>query len=323
MAKSVSLKPKKKKVRRSASKLMEPTASSMMKVSGFEEDKKSVRSMRDWVNGLRGLKPPPKRSKAKSKKKKPKGPSLKSVARSLKKKFVKSRAKKSKKKPISKSRSKAKGKSAKRGKTATKKKAGLKKKKGKKGKTPAKKKKVKKKKPKKKAPEPETPQVAVETIMLGGNDAGEREKSAENRNQQFFQEMRFEPEPEVTNLQVQIAGEIDREDERETGVIYSMSNNERRLDLENQPGMHLEYQTDDGEQVKLEFGPEDQIIEHIFTMHWSQVDKILLRAKVAGKVAPPSKRMTILEVGRDVYSKERNMLGGGSNVLDVQLEGRC
>lgn len=242
----------------------------------------------------------------------------------MKKKFIKNKLKKSKKKkPISKSRSKAKGKSAiraKKGKSALKKK-------GKKGKSQIKKKKPKKKKikkvkKKKDKIEQEEPEVAIEKIMLGGVDLEPEEREVEKRNQQFFQEMQMdlEPEPEIMKLQVQNAGEIDRENEREAGVLVSLSKNRRQFDVENQPGMHVEYQTEDALHIKLAFGPEDQIIEHIFTMHWSQIDKILLRAKVAGKVAPPSKRMTILEAGEDVYSKERKFLGRPENLREMEFE---
>ena len=58
-----------KKMKRRNSKLMEPTASSMMKDSSYRNSKKEITNMGQWINNLRGLKPPPKRSKTKSKKK--------------------------------------------------------------------------------------------------------------------------------------------------------------------------------------------------------------------------------------------------------------
>lgn len=328
---------KKKKMKKSGSKLMDPTASSMQKQSFNKNKKKSIKNMNDWIKGLRNSKAPPKRAKSKSKKKKGKGKgvSIKAVARNLKSKFLKNKAKKSasKKKPISKSRSKAKGK---RGKSTVKSKTPAKKgKKGAKSKTVKKKKKkpVKKKKKPKAKPEEEE-EVHTEQIMLGGNNLEEEENAdQQSKKQNFEQELNVKnSEPEITNLMVQVGGGINREDEKETGVIYSLANHTtemkvqadpekkgKQFEVQDHPGIHLEYNTGEG---KLEFGPEDQIIEHIFTMHWSQVDKILLRAKVAGKVAPPSKRMTILEMGRDVYSKQRNYVGGEDNLVQAEANGK-
>jgi hypothetical protein len=313
--------PKKKKMKKSSSKLMEPTASSMMKDSSYNNSKKEITHMGQWINDLRGLKPPPKRSRTKSKKKKGKGLSLKSVARTLKEKFRKNKKKQSKKKkPISKSRSKTKGKPKKRGKTVKKGKTPKKKKtkKGKKSKTPAKKKKKKITKKKKKKPpveKEEGPKIEIEKIMLGGNMINEEEEAMVSKNRQFVQELKVSTEPEITELQMYVGGDINRENEKEQDATYSMANNPTQFELQNQEGLHhFQYETGDGENEKLEFGPEDQIIEHIFTMHWSQVDKILIRAKIDNNVAPPSKRMTIMQMGKDIYSKQRILLENGNNV---------
>jgi hypothetical protein len=320
---------KKKKLKRKGSKLMEPTASSMMKIKldggGKKGKKKSVRSVNDWVRGLRDTKAPPPRGKSKGKKHKGKGKSIKSVAKKLREKFIKKKKKAAsskKKKPISKSRSKAKGKGGKSVKKSKTPKKSVKK--PKKSKTVKKKKKKVTKKKKKVVPknEPE-PEVHTEMIMLGGNGVDDEENTlmAKPNNIQFEQELKIEPEneePEMINLKMQFGGGIDRENQVEAGTVLPMEKNVGHFELENNPGIHLEYNTGEG---KLEFGPEDQIIEHIFTMHWSQVDKILIRAKVAENVTPPSKRMTIMEVGRDIYSKQRNKVYGDDNITHVITDG--
>lgn len=315
---SLPQKKKKKKMRRKGSKLFEPTTSSMLKQSVARKGKKkSVKNMNDWINGLRSTKAPPKRAKSKSAKKKGKGKgvSIKHVANQLRAKFIKQKkaASKKKKKPISKSRSKAKstrGKSKKKGKTV-----GKKTKKKKSTTVAKKKKKVVKKKKKKQEPEPE-PEVQTNLIMLGGNDQNDdTEENPEGKMRNFVQELKIENEPEMINLKFQVAGDIDRENQVEAGQVFK-DKPSTGFELESSPGIHLEYNT--GE-MKLAFGPEDQLIEHIFTMHWSQVDKILIRAKVNANLAPPSKRMTIMEAGTDIYSKQRNMVVGEDNLQNVEI----
>jgi hypothetical protein len=166
----------------------------------------------------------------------------------------------------------------------------------------------------------EEPQIEMERVMLGGNMLNDEEEAMVSKNRQFVQELKVSQEPEVTQLKMHVGGDIDRENAQDTGAIYSMTKNTPQYEVQNQPGMHMQYQTGEGENIKLAFGPEDQIIEHIFTMHWSQIDKILIRAKVAGKVAPPSKRMTILDVGTDVYSQQRILLGGENNISQRVLQ---
>lgn len=148
----------------------------------------------------------------------------------------------------------------------------------------------------------------METIMLTGNNPlTEEALNAKPKQTTFEQELKVsleESNPNIQNLKVQFGGGINRDDE--IGELVSLSKKRKDYDLEANQGIHHEYQT--GDNFKTEFGPEDQLIEHIFTMHWSQVDKILLRAKVNAGTVPPSKRMTILEVGTDVYSKERNFI---------------
>ena len=151
-------------------------------------------------------------------------------------------------------------------------------------------------------------------MLAGNNISDDINVNSKPKNLSFQQEYKLSLDkisPDITNLKAHVGGaEINRENE--IGELVTVSSQRKRFEVESNPGIQLEYQT--GDNIKLEFGPDDQIIEHIFTMHWSQIDKILLRAKVNGETAPPSKRMTIMEVGKDVYSKERNLITGGNSI---------
>ena len=329
--------PGKKKMRRGPSKqLLKGTLSSKSRnKSKLDDVKKGIRHyMGNWVGGLRDTKAPPrpkkKKSKAKPKKKyKSKKKTKKKKGEGIvRKKFLKrKRGKSKKKKPISKSRSKAKGKSKGRSKTAKKKtrKTGKGKSKGK-SKTPKKRKKkvVKKrgksrlrlkskaKRPAEMSDEGEYGINRSVQIQRGLLDTGNQETHGNSLDQIYTQNNQKFLAP-MTNLLMQVGGGIDRENEKDKEGIAM-----HHLGLPLQED-NYQYHTND-KSVKMQFGEEDQIIEHLFTMHWSQVDRVLLRAKVEGFLAPPSKRMTILEIGSDVYSNLRTLVGGQNNEVQASLE---
>ena len=124
-------------------------------------------------------------------------------------------------------------------------------------------------------------------------------------------------EIDAKQLQIRLeGGEINREDAVAGNVVY---NSDLRVENKVTAGTMVNFGEAEGTiSQRLEFGPEDQIIEHLFTMNWSQRDEVFLPARRAPNLLPTSKRISCLPHGAETLTmiKEFGEGQGGSNGED-------
>lgn len=271
----------------------------------------------NWKDMLRYSHP---KKRIKNTKKKKKKGTAKKLVKGLKSKFIKRNgksAKKKSKKPISKSRSKAKTKKSTRSKTKGKSKKPKKKVKKSVSKKPKKSTKkrsksavrAKSKKTKKKTLKPKKPEITTFETKLTHDQANLRNSvgNAIFQNQLAVETSLDEKEKDAFRIHLE-GGGVNRDNAIDSNNIYSSN---MQVEAVVGAGTIVNFAEAEGTFVqKVGFGPEDQIIEHLFTMHWSQRDEVFLPAKKAPNVLPTSKRISSLPHGAETLTLIQKLDGG-------------